>query len=145
VKDVNSVNKIIKTFFQKKEWRFQKIKEENFDVFFIHFHRDDSNDDDSWSIMLSINEEGKFVQLLSMLKTRELKFIEEKIKLFEFLFEINQKHKLIKCSYLDNKIIYFIDLFTGDTLLNEEQLDRSFDAMLYNLTYSYENIKDYLE
>jgi hypothetical protein len=95
--------------------------------------------------MLSINEEGKFVQLLSMLKTRELKFIEEKIKLFEFLFEINQKHKLIKCSYLDNKIIYFIDLFTGDTLLNEEQLDRSFDAMLYNLTYSYENIKDYLE
>lgn len=145
MKDVNSVNKIIKTFFEKKEWRFQEIKEENFDVFFIYFYKDDSNSDDSWSIMLSINEEGKFVQLLSILETRELKFIEEKMKLFEFLFEINQKHKLIKCSYLDNKIIYFIDLFTGLALLNEEQLDRSFDAMLYNLTYSYENIKDFLE
>lgn len=145
MKDVNSVNEIIKTFFEKKEWKFQEIKEERFDGFFIYFHKDDSNSDDSWSIMLSINEEGKFVQLLSILKTRELKFIEEKIELFKFLFEINQKHKLIKCSYFDNKIIYFIDLFTGKNLLNEEQLDRSFDAMLYNLNYSYENIKDYLE
>ncbi|UTG71397.1 YbjN domain-containing protein [Neisseria subflava] len=147
MKDVNSVNKIIKTFFEKKEWRFQevKLKERNFYAFFIYFHKVESDDDNSWSIMLHIDEEGRFIQLLSILNTRELKFMEEKIKLFEFLFEINQKHKLIKCGYSNNKITYFVDVLVGDSLLTDEQLDRAFSAMLYNLNYSHENIKDYLE
>lgn len=95
--------------------------------------------------MLYLDEEGGFIQLLSILNTRELKFMEEKLDLFEILFNINQKHRLIKCGYSNNQITYFVDVLVGDSLLTDEQLDIAFSAMLYNLNYSYENIKNYLE
>ncbi|MCL9763213.1 YbjN domain-containing protein [Neisseria subflava] len=147
MKDINSVKKIIKTFFENKKWKFQEVelKEGNFDAFFIYFHKGESEDNNSWSIMLYLDEEGGFIQLLSILNTRELKFMEEKLDLFEILFNINQKHRLIKCGYSNNQITYFVDVLVGDSLLTDEQLDIAFSAMLYNLNYSYENIKNYLE
>ncbi|MDO4227689.1 YbjN domain-containing protein [Neisseria sp.] len=144
---INDSRQVVENFCQEKNWKF---KEED-NLIYIGFKSDDQKN--IFIIVISIEEDGNFIQLMSILNVND-KFLKRSEKHYlEFCLEIlniNFEKKLVKLGYHNEKgkLVCYVDMFIGsDGQLTNEQLDRLFFIMITNLNeiYNNKNIKPYLE